>query len=106
MAKRDHEKADLKPVMSRINAALDSSDVSSICKAMGDAVMLHNVSEISRKAGLQRTSLYRAFGGDDQSHPNFSTVLNVLAAMGLQLKVVKARKSARMPTLSKPGKRA
>jgi DNA-binding phage protein len=67
MAKRGHEVPDLTPVMSRINAALDTSDISSICEAIGRAVMLHNVSEIARKAGLERTSLYRAF---ENSHPN------------------------------------
>jgi probable addiction module antidote protein len=87
MAKGGHEVPDLTPVMSRINAALDTSDISSICETIGRAVMLHNVSEIARKAGLERTSLYRAFGN---SHPNFTTVLNVLAAMGLQLNVVKS----------------
>jgi DNA-binding phage protein len=37
---------------------------------------------------LQRQSIYRAFilGGDQL--PNFSTVLSVLTAMGMQLKVV------------------
>jgi DNA-binding phage protein len=37
---------------------------------------------------LQRQSIYRAFilGGDQL--PNFTTVLSVLTAMGMQLKVV------------------
>ncbi|WP_458309340.1 helix-turn-helix domain-containing transcriptional regulator [Bradyrhizobium sp. 195] len=39
-----------------------------------------------KKTGLQRTNIYRAFG--DQQLPNFSTVLSVLTAMGLQIKLV------------------
>jgi DNA-binding phage protein len=60
--------------------------------------MLHNVSDIAKKAGLERTSLYRAFRDTQQRHPNFSTVLNVLDALGLQLKVVKSRKRQPHPT--------
>jgi probable addiction module antidote protein len=90
MAKRDDEEVDLKPVMSRINAALASSDVVSACKAMGDAVMLHNVSEVARQSGLERSSLYRAFG--EEHFPNLSTVLNVLDAMELHFIVVKRGK--------------
>jgi DNA-binding phage protein len=70
MAKRDFENVDLDPIISQINATLASSDIDSICKAVGDAVILHNVSEIARKSGLKRTSLYRAFR-DTQRHPNF-----------------------------------
>jgi probable addiction module antidote protein len=97
MAKRDDEKVDLNSVMSTINAALESSDIASICKAVGDAVMLHNVSDIARKSGLKRTSLYRAFR-DAQRHPNFSTVLSVLDAIGFQLKVVRSRNRRSRPT--------
>jgi probable addiction module antidote protein len=105
MAKSDHEEVDLRSAMSRINAALEGADIVATCNAMGKAVMLHNVSEIARKAGVKRTSLYRAFGGGKRL-PNFPTVLNVLAAMGLQLKVVKARKRAAVPAVSKPDKRS
>jgi probable addiction module antidote protein len=91
MAKRDYEDVDLKPAMAQINAALKSSDIALFCKAMGDAIMLHNVADIARKAGVERPTVYRAFG-DTRSFPNFSTVLGVLDAMGLQLKVVKSRK--------------
>jgi probable addiction module antidote protein len=94
MAKRNHENVNLNSVMSQINAALQSSDIDSICKAVGDAVMLHNVSDIARKSGLKRTSLYRAFR-DTQRHPNFSTVLSVLDAMGLQLKVTSRKRQLR-----------
>jgi DNA-binding phage protein len=57
---------------------------------------LFNVADLARKAGLQRPSLYRSFGGDLPS-PNLSTVLAVLDAMNLQLKVVqrKASRTAR-----------
>ncbi|WP_354128577.1 hypothetical protein [Bradyrhizobium sp. i1.15.2] len=40
--------------------------------------------------GITRTSLYRAFAGG-KAHPNFSTVLSVLHAMGFRLHVDPAR---------------
>ncbi|WP_409241846.1 DNA-binding protein [Bradyrhizobium sp. NC92] len=44
-----------------------------------------NVSEIATNTGLQRTSIYRAFG--TERIPKFSTVLAVLTAMDLELRV-------------------
>jgi probable addiction module antidote protein len=90
MAKRDQKEVELKLVAARFNAALGSTDIDLICRAIGDAVMSHNVSDIARKSGLERPSLYRAFG--DKQHPNFSTILGVLDAMGLRLKVMKSPK--------------
>jgi len=95
MSKRDPEELDLNPVIARINEKLGSSDIVSICKAIGEAITLHDVSDIARKAGLERPSLYRAFG-QAQHLPNFSTVFNVLGAMGLRLKVIKSRKRRRL----------
>jgi hypothetical protein len=43
-----------------------------------------------KKAGIERTSLYRAFAGGPQ-YPNFKTVLSVLDAMGFQLRVTARR---------------
>jgi probable addiction module antidote protein len=90
MAQKPHrpslERAD---IAGHINEALETSDVATICQAIWDAVQMHNVSDIAEKAGLQRSSIYRAFGGERT--PNFSTVLNVLSAMGLRLKVARRR---------------
>jgi DNA-binding phage protein len=49
-----------------------------------------NIAEMARQTGLQRQSIYRAFKTNTQL-PNFSTVLAVLSAMGLQLKVAPKR---------------
>jgi probable addiction module antidote protein len=72
-----------------INKAFRSSDIVAICQAIGDAIRLHNISNISKKAGIGRSSIYRAFGG--RQSPNLSTVLSVLDAMGFQLKVAQRR---------------
>jgi probable addiction module antidote protein len=70
-----------------LNIAFASSDAQTICQAIGDAVRKLNIAELSRETGLQRSSIYRAFISGEQL-PNFATVLSVLTAMGMQLKVV------------------
>jgi probable addiction module antidote protein len=69
-----------------LNRAFATSDTAQICQAIGVVTHLHNISTIAKKAGIERTSLYRAFAGGSQ-HPNFKTVLSVLDAMGFQLHV-------------------
>jgi probable addiction module antidote protein len=68
-----------------LNDAFASAEPHTVCRAIGQSLKDFNVSEISKKTGLQRTSIYRAFGNEQL--PNFSTVLAVLTAMGLELKV-------------------
>ena len=76
-------------IADRINRAFATSDIPAICRAIGDATRLHNISDIAREAELERTSIYRAFAGEKL--PNFSTVLRILDAMGFQLKVTERR---------------
>jgi probable addiction module antidote protein len=70
---------------SHISHALATSDLDLISRAIRDVIILHSVSDIAKNAGVKRTSIYRAFQG--KQYPNFKTVLGVLNAMGLQLKV-------------------
>jgi probable addiction module antidote protein len=61
-------------IAERINAAFEAGDIVDICHAIGAAIRQHNVTDLARRADIERTSLYRAFAGEQ--HPNFSTVLN------------------------------
>src|SRR3954470_6953593 len=70
-------------IAEHMNRALATGDVTTICQAIGEAVRLHNITDIASIAGIERTSVYRAFSAEQS--PNFSTVLAVLKAMGLQL---------------------
>src|ERR1700687_6058167 len=81
---RPHESADY------LNGAFETSDIAEICKAIGVVAQRHNISDIAKKAGIERSSLYRAFAGSPK-HPNFKTVLSVLEAMGFQLHVTARR---------------
>ena len=70
----------------RINEAFKKSDIAGICHAIGAATRLYNISDLAEKSGLARSSLHRAFAGDPIK-PNFTTVFDVLDAMGFQLHV-------------------
>ena len=80
----------------RLNAAFETGDIAVICRAIEVEIRQHSVAELARRAGIVRTSLYRAFSGADK-HPNFSTVLNVLDAMGLQMHVTTRQKVEARP---------
>jgi probable addiction module antidote protein len=69
-----------------LNSAFASAEPKIICKAIGEALGAFNIAEMARQTGLGRQSIYRAFKTNTQL-PNFSTVLAVLSAMGLQLQV-------------------
>ena len=69
-----------------INRALAKSDIAEICHAIGAATRLYNISDLAQKSGLARPSIHRAFAGDPKK-PNFTTVFNVLDAMGFRLHV-------------------
>jgi probable addiction module antidote protein len=78
-----------------MNRAFETSDIVAICNAVGDATRMHNISDIAKITGLERQSIYRAFGG--RQSPNLSTFLSVLDAMGFRLKVAPRRgKRARL----------
>jgi probable addiction module antidote protein len=86
-----------------INHAFEASDIVGICEAISAATHLHNISEIAKKSGIERPSVYRAFSGS-KTFPNFNTVLHVLNATGFQLQVRVRRgghaKRARLPRSS------
>lgn len=69
-----------------INQAFEKSDIAEICQAIGAATRLYNISDLAHRSGIERPSVYRAFAGGPK-HPNFTTVLNVLDAMGFQMYV-------------------
>ena len=76
-----------------INRALAKSDIAEICDAIAAATRLYNISDLAQKSGLARPSIHRAFAG--KRKPNFTTVLSVLDAMGLRLRVTVRRGRSR-----------
>ena len=77
-----------------MSEALESGDPAFIADALGVIARAKGMSEVARKAGLSRESLYRALSTD--GNPEFATVLRVVQALGLQLTAapMEERKSA------------
>ena len=70
-----------------LTRAFKTSDTVAIVKALDDALRAQeNVVEFSKRASLERSSLYRSFGPNRD--PQFSTVVLFLCALGLRLAVV------------------
>jgi probable addiction module antidote protein len=66
-----------------LEAALEDGDPVLIAAALGDIARAQGMSQIAKKTGLGRESLYKALSPD--GNPEFSTVLKVVRALGLRL---------------------
>lgn len=64
-------------------AALETGDIPYINKAIGSVARARGMTDIARKSGLKREALYRAL--NENGNPQFSTIMSVLAAMGVTL---------------------
>lgn len=71
-----------------------NGDAAFIAKALGDIARAKGMSQVARDAGLSRESLYKALSGERS--PGFDTVLKVIGALGIGLRMevahVKANK--------------
>ncbi|QWT18668.1 putative addiction module antidote protein [Bacillus sp. NP157] len=70
-----------------LNACLveDPGDGSLVRAALGDIARARGMTTVSRAAGISREGLYRALASD--GNPEFATVMRVLHALGIQLRV-------------------
>jgi probable addiction module antidote protein len=68
-----------------LEACMEASDgdAAFIAKALGDIARAKGMTQVARDAGLSRESLYKALSGERS--PDFSTILKVMAALGLRL---------------------
>lgn len=72
--------------------ALESGDAKVVAGALGDIARVKGMTELARNTGASRESLYRALSED--GNPQLTTVLKVLHALGLELKVQARRADA------------
>ena len=70
-------------IVAYLEAALEENDPRLITAALGDIARAKGMTQIARKTGLGRESLYKALS--PEGNPEFSTVLKVVQALGLQL---------------------
>lgn len=69
-----------------LDAALETGDPAFIAYALGIVARAKGMTSIARKAGLTRASLYKALSREGK--PEFATILRVINALNLRLKVV------------------
>jgi probable addiction module antidote protein len=68
-----------------LEAVFEDGDPSLVAAALGDVARAKGMSQIAQRAGLGRESLYKALSTD--GNPEFATVLRVMRALGLKIKV-------------------
>ena len=71
-----------------LEAALEEGDASLVAAALGDIARAKGMSQLARETGLGRESLYKALS--PSGNPEFSTILRVVSALGLQLHATRA----------------
>jgi len=80
----DYLKTD-KDIANYLEAVFEDGDPALVAAALGDVARAKGMSKVVRDAGLGRESLYKALSPD--GNPEFATVLKVIRALGLKLKV-------------------
>jgi len=70
-----------------LNESMEDEDPRVFLMALQDVVRLQGMSQVSRKAGVNRQSLYKVLSGD--RNPRVDTLNKVLHALGLRLAVEK-----------------
>src|SRR5580704_18222347 len=94
MAKRKlktfpYESAEYLDSSEAINAymeeALETDDPAFIARALGTIARARGMSQIAKKAGLSRESLYKALSAE--GNPEFDTIIRVMHALGLKFSV-------------------
>lgn len=71
-----------------MDAVFEDGEPALITHALGVVARARGMSQIARKTGLSRESLYRALS--PEGHPEFSTVMRVMKALGLRLAAIPA----------------
>ena len=70
-------------VVAYLDAAFEEGDPSLIAAALGDIARAKGMTDVARRAGLGRESLYKALS--PSGNPELATVLKVMEALGLKL---------------------
>ena len=73
-----------------LEAVLEDGDPALLSAALGDIARARGMTDIARKAGLGRESLYKALS--PEGNPEFATVMKVVRALGLTLHVKAAHR--------------
>jgi probable addiction module antidote protein len=72
-------------VIAYLNAAFDDGHPEVIARAIGNIARMRGMSRVAKACGLGRESLYKSLS--DRGNPEFGTILSVLRAVGIRLRV-------------------
>lgn len=75
-----------------LDEAFATGDLAFIGKSLGVVARARGMTDIAKGAGVSRESLYRALS--EEGNPELGTLLKVMGAMGLQLRVAKPEPAA------------
>jgi len=75
-----------------LEAALEEGDPQLLAAALGDVARARGMSRLASEAGLGRESLYKALSRN--GNPELGTVIRVIQALGLRLRVVPVKRGA------------
>jgi probable addiction module antidote protein len=73
-----------KDCMEYLDAALEEGDPTLIAAVLGDIARAKGMTNVARRAGLGRESLYKALSR--QGDPKFGTIMKVISAVGMKLR--------------------
>jgi len=76
-----------KDIMEYLSLAFEDNDISHIKLAIATVAKAKNMTELAKKMGVSRTSLYKSLSAE--GNPEFSTIHNILNALGVRLSVAK-----------------
>lgn len=68
-----------------LDACMEEGDPALIAAALGDIARARGMTQVAHDTGLAREALYRSLSG--QGNPEFATILKVIDALGLRLRV-------------------
>ncbi len=86
----EHLKSD-EDIVAYLEAAFEDGDPALIAAALGDIARARGMTKVAADAGLGRESLYKALSPN--GNPEFATVLKVMQALGLGLRVSATRQA-------------
>lgn len=72
-------------IIAYLNAALDDGDPALVSAALGDIARARGMTQLAKDTGITRDGLYKALS--PTGNPSFSTVQNVVKALGYKLDV-------------------
>ena len=68
-----------------LEAAFEEGDASLVAAALGDIARAKGMTEVARRAGLGRESLYKSLS--QEGNPELATIMKVMDALGLRFRV-------------------